>query len=124
MRDGRDGDVTFVFPNPGGSSLLVPNSAVMGAAGGKRYLWLSEKHGVKTGTEADNGSPEGEGASDGKVASEAAASELAKVKKVEVEIGKIAADGMIEIVKGISPGDTVVTKGVYRIDEGMTVTLK
>lgn len=49
--------------------------------------------------------------------------DLAKVTKKYVEVGEISTDG-IEIKKGLSQGDKVITAGVSKIQDGETVRIK
>lgn len=95
LRDGLDADVSLSLPNPRGAVISVPVSCVAGTAGGQRYVLVVNKSGQATGT----------------------------VERREVKIGVLSEGASIEILKGLSEGDIILSRGVHRIEPGTKVRI-
>ena len=44
-----------------------------------------------------------------------------QVQRRDVQLGKLVEEGMVEILSGLSNGETIAAAGVYLLDEGMKV---
>ena len=91
-RAGMDGEATLLLANPNGPTITVPVTCI-NASGETPHVWIVDN--------LDNGT--------------------AKVSRQPVELGKLRESGTIEIVNGIIAGDVLVSRGVNRLEEGMTV---
>jgi RND family efflux transporter MFP subunit len=91
---GMDAEAELTFANPNGETLSVDATAVAGATGETRYVWI-----VKQGTP------------------------LTVTKRI-VTVGKLRDGEQIEVLTGLEAGETVVTRGVYQITEGSEVRLQ
>ena len=89
-----DAEAELVFTNPSGETLAVDATAVAGAVGEQRYVWV-----VKEGTPLT-------------------------VTKREVTVGKLREGGQVEILSGLKSGEQIVTRGVYQISEGAEIRLQ
>ncbi len=96
VRAGMDGECALTLPNPKGKAIRIPAACVVGAPGGDNYVWV--------------------------VAPEADARTVAVQKRV-VTTGALSGEGDIEVLSGLEPGETVVSRGVHSLDEGMVVAL-
>ncbi|MEM7387465.1 MAG: efflux RND transporter periplasmic adaptor subunit [Verrucomicrobiota bacterium] len=95
IRPGLDGEAALSLPNPLGTILKVPSASVATNPEGKNFVWIVETGENKTG----------------------------KVIRRIVQPKGLAPGNMIEITEGLNPGDVVVTRGVYHLDDGMKVAL-
>ncbi|MEM1294603.1 MAG: efflux RND transporter periplasmic adaptor subunit [Verrucomicrobiota bacterium] len=96
IREGMDGESLFIIPNAGGSVLAIPASCVAKNAKLGEYVWS-----VTAGADGKTGT----------------------VNRTTVKTGEIREGGTIEILEGLSAGDVIVSRGVYRIEEGLEVLL-
>ncbi len=96
LRDGMDGEATLELPNPRGGSIAVPAACVAAAPPDERYVWVVD------GATAPSG-------------------ETANVKKRVVTTGALWPQGEIEILSGLTAGETIVARGVHRLSDGARV---
>ncbi len=93
LRAGLDGEATIELPNPEGPTTAVPSVCVVGAPDGERYVWVLEPTGAGTGT----------------------------LSKRIITTGELRSGGRVEIRSGLEPGTRIVSRGVHRVEPGMTV---
>ena len=99
LRDGMDGEATFVLPNPRGAVLTVPIESVVGSPGDTTFVWLvTAMQQGKFGLEGT-------------------------LQRREVTCGSLRASGRIEVLAGLNVGDQVVTRGVHQVSEGLVARL-
>ncbi len=96
FRAGMDGEARIELPVENGGSIEIPIGSVIADPAGGHYLWIAESSG------------------DG----------LAKVVKRTVSIGMLSGEGVVSIESGLSSGERVISRGVHRVEEGMTVVLQ
>lgn len=95
LRDGLDGEASLKLPNPNGALIRVPVSCIVGAAGDQQYVFVIQKTGEQLGI----------------------------VEKRSVELGELAENATVEILKGLEAGETILARGVHRIEPGTEVRL-
>ena len=95
--EGMDGEVTLRIPNPNGGTPTVPASAVVGALGGERYLWVAEAKG---------------------------SGPLGTVRKQSVVVGQLREKGHLEILEGVTAGMLVVARGAPQLEAGVEVSME
>jgi RND family efflux transporter MFP subunit len=93
VRPGMAAEVTFTFDSSSsGERITVPAFAV-GEDPDGRFVFVVEKDGEGTGI----------------------------VRRRDVQVGELTEEGRLVVDRGIADGDLVVTAGVSRIEDGMTV---
>ncbi len=95
LRSGMDGEAFFSLPNPSGKVILIPLSSILSKTDSKSFVWKVQQ------------------ASDASTFT---------VNKKEVTIGQLRKDGQIEILRGLQISDTIVSRGVNRLEENTIVT--
>ena len=95
IRAGMDGECTLNLPNPNGAAMLVPASCIVGSPGGDNFVWIVDEPEAKS----------------------------SKVQKRVVKTVSFGGEGEIEVIDGLTPGETIVTRGVHSLDEGQVVAL-
>ena len=96
LRDGMDGEAIISLPNAAGPHLSVPLPAVLGASGGKSFVWLVTPN----------------------------ASGTATLSRQSVAVGALLAEGQVEVLNGLAAGEQILSRGVHRAEEGMRVRLQ
>ncbi|MCZ6672367.1 MAG: hypothetical protein O7C75_05440, partial [Verrucomicrobia bacterium] len=96
LRAGMDGEASINLPKADGDSIAIPLSCILASADGSRYLWIAEPQ------------------ADGKTAT---------VVKRKVTLGMLGEEGTVYVESGLQPGERVISRGVHRVEEGLTVTL-
>lgn len=91
-RAGMDGEATLLIANPNGSTITVPITCI-NANGETPHVWSVQN--------LDNGT--------------------ARVSRQPVELGKLRESGTIEVIRGVTAGEVLVSRGVNRLEEDMTV---
>ncbi len=97
IREGLDGEVTLLLPNPLGKTVAVPSTCVATLPHAEKFVWIVNPISHKNG--------------------------YATVSRRIVEIGALRENGQIEIVSGVSPGDMIVSRGVHQLEENQEVRL-
>lgn len=97
VREGMDGEVAIELANTAGSVLAVPIACVAAIPGKAEYVY-------KVDVSADGSK--------------------GVVRRQEVQVGGVRENGQIEIVKGLAEGDTIVTRGVHRLEPNTEVLLR
>ncbi|MFT5105676.1 MAG: multidrug efflux system membrane fusion protein [Verrucomicrobiales bacterium] len=94
VRSGMDGEATLTLPNGNGMGVAIPIECVVGRGTDQQFVWVLE----------------GEG-------------ETRKVIRRVVKAGMLAPGGKVEIQEGLQPGETIVSRGVHRIEAGAEVAI-
>ena len=94
MRPGMAADVSFRFRAVSSRNFIVVPAIAVGEDRGGRFVFVVE--------------PTGEG--------------LGIVHRRDVTVGELTSDGL-EVVSGLSDGDRVITAGVSKIQDGLTVRM-
>lgn len=95
IRDGLDGEVTLTLPSSNATSVRVPISCIVGAAGGQRYVFVIKKLNNQLGV----------------------------VEKRIIKAGALANNAMVEVIDGLSAGEVILARGVHQIEAGTNVSL-
>ena len=95
VREGMDGEAEIEIPGTGGLVLVVPLSCVATSPDGKSFVWAVD------GVEDDR----------------------ATVSRQYVRTGELRDHGQIEILDGLQAGESIVSRGVHRLQEGLRVRL-
>ena len=98
--EGMDGEATLDLSNPAGEIVKVPLACVAANQSGSAYVWI---------VKAESGQPD--------------TPPSAIVERRTVTIGNLHDEGFIEILDGLAPGDTVLSRGVHRVEDGQRVRL-
>ena len=96
FRAGMDGEATIELPRSGSNTIEIPLTCVLASADGAKYVWIAQPQ-------------------DG--------ARSAKVVKRNVTLGMLEKEGTVSVTSGLASGERVISRGVHRVTEGMTVTL-
>lgn len=94
FRTGMDGEASIEIAN--GDSIPIPIGCVFSGAGDTQFVWIAQPQKDKTAT----------------------------IEKRAVTIGMLGSDGMLAALSGIQPGELVVSRGVNKVESGLTVLLR
>ena len=95
IRAGLDGEAAFKLSSSNSAVLTIPASCVASSPDGTSFVWVISAPGSAT----------------------------SGVNKTPVKIGGLAPDGQIEVLSGIEPGMTVVSRGVHSLSTDSIVAL-